>query len=311
MLRTLITAGTALTLMACSGAQDAAEKAKDIAVDTTTDMAEKAGDVMKSGVDGAKLTAVLAAQPAEVKARYEARNPKATLDFFGIAPGMTVVEALPGGGWYTKILMPYLGTDGKVIGADYALDMWPHFGGFATEEFLEKKKTWPATWTEQATGWGIENAANVAAFAFGSRDTSLDGTADAALFIRAMHNLNRFADKGDYMGAALSDVHALLKPGGTLGIVQHRSPEDNDAAWANGSNGYLKQSDVIAKVEAAGFELIESSEINANPKDTPTTEDIVWRLPPSLGTSRDNEELKAEMMAIGESDRMTLKFRKK
>jgi len=100
-----------------------------------------------------KLDTVLAAQDDAAKARYTYRHPKETLRFFGVEPGMTVAEILPGGGWYTKILLPYLGENGKVIGVDYSLAMWPEFGGFADAAFLEDKKTWPKTWTQTANGW--------------------------------------------------------------------------------------------------------------------------------------------------------------
>lgn len=322
MMKHFLLLTAALTLAACSQAKDSAQnvvkEAADAASnvtqatkDTVTDAVKSTGAMMESGFDSAKLSTILAAQPAKVKARYTYRHPKETLEFFEIEPGMTVVEALPGGGWYTKILLPYLGEEGGLIGADYALDMWSHFGGFATAEFIEKKKSWPTEWTAQAIEWRGETGPKVEAFAFGNRDTSLDGTADAALFIRALHNLNRFSDKGDYMGQALADVHALLKDGGILGVVQHRAPESNSAEASTGSNGYLKQSDLIATIEAAGFKLVDTSEINANAKDTPSNSDIVWRLPPSMSTSSEDEALKAEMTAIGESDRMTLKFVKR
>jgi len=138
----------------------------------------------------------------------------------------------------------------------------------------------------------------------------MDGKADAVLFIRAMHNVSRFEEKGGYMTEALADTHALLKPGGIVGVVQHQGPESNTDEWATGSNGYLKKSDVIAKFKAAGFELVKESAINENPKDVPSNEDIVWRLPQSLMTSREDPELKAKMEAIGESNRMTLLFKK-
>ena len=112
------------------------------------------------------------------------------------------------------------------------------------------------------------------------------------------------------MTKALGDMMTLLKPGGHVGVVQHRAPEDSPDEWATGDNGYVKQSAIVAAFEAAGFELAASSEVNANPKDQPTSDDFVWRLPPTLATSREDEELKAEMEAIGESDRMTLLFRK-
>ena len=102
----------------------------------------------------------------------------------------------------------------------------------------------------------------------------------------------------------------MLKDGGLVGVVQHRAPESASDEWANGSRGYLKQSAVIAMFEDAGFQLVARSEINANPKDQPGEEDIVWRLPPSLRTSQENPELREAMLAIGESDRMTLLFRK-
>lgn len=271
----------------------------------------KAETVDMSASYAAKLDTVLAAGDDAAKARYDARNPKDTLMFLGVEPGMTVVDILPGGGWYTKILLPYLGEDGAVIAADYSLDMWPEFGGFATPEFIENKKSWPETWTASAEEWRNEGDAPIVdAFAFGNRDGSLDGTADAVLFIRAMHNLFRFQEEGDYLQVALKDVHALLKKGGIVGVVQHAAREDRDEAWANGSNGYVKQSAVIAAFETAGFEFIEQSDINANPLDQADVGDGVWRLPPTLGSSRDNPELRVEMEAIGESHRMTLKFKK-
>jgi len=138
----------------------------------------------------------------------------------------------------------------------------------------------------------------------------MDGKADAALFIRAMHNLSRFEDKGGYMAQALADTHAMLKPGGIVGVVQHQGPESNTDDWAKGNNGYLKKSKVIAAFEAAGFELVKESAVNENPKDVPTNDEIVWRLPPSLGTSREDAELRTKMQAIGESNRMTLLFKK-
>lgn len=260
----------------------------------------------------AALAAILDAQPDEAKSRYQYRNPGETLTFFGVEPGMTVVEVLPGGGWYSKILIPLLGDEGTLIGADYSYEMWSKFGGFATEEFLEGKEIWAEQWVEDASEWLGDNETNLAAFAFENREGDLEGTADIAIMVRAFHHLNRFNDDDiNHMTEALSDLSAVLNDDGMLGIVQHRGPEGNDDAWANGDNGYLKQSDVIAWVEGAGFELVATTEINANPSDVPTNDEVVWRLPPTLGTSNDNEELRADMQAIGESDRMTLLFRKK
>ncbi|MEO0833277.1 MAG: methyltransferase domain-containing protein [Pseudomonadota bacterium] len=260
---------------------------------------------------GARLDSVLASQPEAIKARYGARNPKATLEFLKIEPGMTVVEVLPGNnGWYTGILMPYLGSDGTLVGVDYDPEMWAAFGGFVNEEFLEARRSWAQSWTKNAGETRGEDDAAVKAFAFGNMPAEMAGTADAVLMIRALHHLNRFEEKGGFLTSALEETSRVLKPGGFVGVVQHRGPEGNEDSWATGDQGYVKQSAVITAFTAAGFELVDQSEINANPKDQPSNEDRVWRLPPTLGGSADNEELKAQMTAIGESDRMTLLFRK-
>jgi len=188
--------------------------------------------------------------------------------------------------------------------------MWPEFS-FATEEFVEGKKNWPAEFVSKAAEWAPADGAKISAMTFGDAVGDNAGQLDAVLFTRALHNLSRFETEGQYMTKALANTHALLKPGGIVGVVQHRAPESAEDAWANGSAGYLKQSHVVAAFEAAGFDLIKKSGINANPKDKPTSEDIVWRLPPSLNGVGDDEALKAERLAIGESNRMTLLFKKR
>lgn len=248
-------------------------------------------------------------QTDEAKARYEFRNPKETLEFFRIKKGMTVVEALPGGGWYSKILLPVLGKEGKLIGADYAQSMWSHFQ-FMTPERIEEKKSWVTTWTEQANGWRADGDASVSAFKFNELNNDFNETADAVLFIRALHNLNRFEDKGGYFTKALADTHAVLKEGGLVGVVQHQALEDRPEEWADGSNGYLKKSQVIKLFESNGFKLIDQTAVNENAKDQANEGDIVWRLPPTFFGSRKDEKLKKKMTAIGESNRMTLLFKK-
>ncbi|MEM7501476.1 MAG: methyltransferase [Pseudomonadota bacterium] len=255
------------------------------------------------------LADILDARPDQVKARYQYRHPQETLEFFGVEPGMTVVEALPGGGWYSKLLLPYLGSAGQLVGADYPLELWPNFS-FMTEEALEAKKTWVDDWTEDAEGWRSAGDAGVSAFQMAALPESMHGTADAVLFIRALHNLARFEETGGFLTAAVQDAYQVLKPGGVVGVVQHHARDEMPDEWADGNNGYLKKGFVIEAMEAAGFEFVGSSEVNANPSDQPTTDDIVWRLPPSLQTSRDNPDLQAAMREIGESNRMTLKFRK-
>lgn len=261
--------------------------------------------------DADKLAAVLAAQPDEVQARFRYRHPQETIGFFGIEPGMTVVEGLPGTGWYTKILLPYLGSDGRLIGANYPLDLWPNFP-FATEEFMAEMSQWLENWPAGAEEWRGEDGAKIGAFWFGAMPDEMAGTADVVFFVRMLHNVWRFQSegKGDYLDMALEDAYEVLKPGGVLGVVQHHARDDKSDEWANGSHGYMKKQFVIDRVVAAGFEFVAESDINANPKDQPSDDDVVWRLPPTYATSRDDEALKAKYAAIGESNRMTLKFRK-
>lgn len=295
-------AAAVVALAACSKTSDTTAESKPA---ETSYPQEAIVDPMTSAD---RLDRALASQPAEEKARYQYRHPKETLQFFGIEPGMTVVEVLPGGGWWTKILMPYLGSDGLIIGADYALEMWALFGDYAPDP--EKQKRWVDTWISDARGWCSGDCANVTGFVYGSLPEEMHEGADAVLMLRALHHFNRFEDDGGYLTAALKDTWDVLKPGGVVGVEQHRAPAGHSDAWANGDNGYLKQEAVIAAFTAAGFVFEGSSEINANPKDQPTEKDFVWRLPPALATSRNNPDLEAQMEAIGESDRMTLKFRK-
>ena len=320
-IRSLLAGAALLILAACQNADkvtDTADNSVKIKNAETAQNKVKDKTPVKAQDDEAKrkaanaaarkaLNEILAAQPKEVKARFKYRHPAQTLNFFRIKPGMTVVEVLPGGGWYSKILMPYLGPEGELVAVDYNKDLWPNFG-FVDADFLEKRKTWAETWIAGAQAWEIENGSNLNAFKFGEMPADLTGTADAVLFIRALHNLNRFDPA--FLEQAINDAKTALKPNGLVGIVQHRAPEGNTDEWASGAAGYLKQSYVIAKMEEAGFKLLKASEINANPNDKLGADDVVWRLPPSLATSREDAELKAQMEAIGESDRMTLLFRK-
>lgn len=256
-----------------------------------------------------RLATVLGAQPEDAQVRYRYRHPQETLEFFGIEPGMTVVEGLPGRGWYTKLLLDYLGKEGHLIGANYAQDMWPNFS-FANEEFLAMISNWLSEWPAGAGEWRGDDSATIAAFEFGSMPESMAGTADVVFLARVLHNLANFEAEGGFLTAAMADAYAVLKPGGTLGIVQHHASDEMSDDFADGSHGYLKKAFVIAAAEKAGFEFVAESDVNANGRDRPAEDEVVWRLPPSLRDSADNPERRAEMEAIGESNRMTLKFRK-
>ena len=178
------------------------------------------------------------------------------------------------------------------------------------EERIKQMETWATDWPQGASEWRGEGDASVSAFVLGALPEERKGSADAILFIRALHNMARFEPQGGFLSEAMQNAYDVLKPGGIAGIVQHAAREDMPDEWATGSAGYLKESFVIAEMEKAGFELMGTTDINANPNDQPSTDDVVWRLPPTLQFSRDDDALRAEMEAIGESNRMTLKFRK-
>jgi predicted methyltransferase len=254
------------------------------------------------------LSQVIEQRSDEDKARDGARHPAETLTFFSVEPGMNVAEALPGGGWYTRILANYLGSDGTLHGVNYPDNMWAMFS-WATEDTIKDRVAATKEFPGMVDGY-TDNGIRASGFTFNTVPSKVLGRVDRVLMIRALHNLNRFNANTGVRAQALAATYAMLKPGGLVGVVQHRAPANADPAGADGSRGYLKQDDVMAFFDEAGFEFVASSEINANPKDQPGPEDIVWRLPPSLSGSKDNPEQRAAMEAIGESDRMTLLFRK-
>ena len=299
----LIVAGAAM-LCACGAATQPNEPS------TKTTPSENADVAMEEPAGAsASLDEILASMPEEAKARFPHRNPKETLEFFGVTLGMTVVDTTPGDIWYTSILAPYLGPDGTLIGADRPISVWEWFGpDYAPPAFLAERKNWTKTWPDrQAANFGT-NAAEFSAVAFGRVPEDMFGSADVVLMFRELHNIVAADPDGALVAQVLAEIHGLLKPGGVFGVVQHRAPSAASDAWASGENGYLKQATVISLIEAAGFFLEESSELNANMADRPTEADDVWRLPPTLDGAEDDEALKSAMIAIGESDRMTLRF---
>ncbi|MEJ2530571.1 MAG: methyltransferase [Halioglobus sp.] len=260
-----------------------------------------------ASADSEALDRVIEARGEADRARDDARHPAATLAFFRVEPGMTVAEGLPGAGWYTRILANYLGKDGTLYGVNYPEHMWPLFG--RSDEWVAERRAATGKFVDQVRGF-TDNGISARGFTFDTVPAKIAGSVDRVLLIRALHNLNRFEQVAGTRSQALAAVRGMLKEDGLVGVVQHRLPESAPDEGADGSRGYLKQSAVIDMFEKAGFELVASSEINANPKDQPGANDIVWRLPPSLSTSKENPELRAAMEAIGESDRMTLLFRK-
>lgn len=242
--------------------------------------------------DDALKTAIASShRSAENVARDTARHPYETLTFFGIKPTMTVVELSPGGGWYTEILAPYLRDKGTLIAAGGDPESSSEYARKGAAKFRQKLDATPA----------IFNKVQVGIFEPGNKvNFAPAGSVDLVLTFRNVHN---WVPGGEaQINAAFKQIYTSLKPGGVFGVVDHRLPEGKPA---NPKSGYVHESYVIALAEKAGFKLAEKSEINANAKDTADHKNGVWALPPSLANK---DEDRAKYTAIGESDRMTLKF---
>lgn len=221
--------------------------------------------------------------------RDQFRNPKETLAFFGIQPTMTVAEVGPSSGWYTRILAPLTADHGKYI----ALNGVPSAG-----ERFEQAMQWRESFINHDSGLFGKNAS--ARFLGQKVPFAAPNTVDAVLVIRGMHGrIMRGGAK-----ELIEESFAALKPGGVLGIVQHREKEDKDTDPTKKIRGYVKQSYIIDLVTSAGFELEQSSEINANPKDPADWKGGVWELQAGKPIAEKDEQFQK----IGESDRMTLKF---
>ena len=222
---------------------------------------------------------------AKNKARDQYRHPIETLNFFGFTPSMTVVEITPGGGWYTEILAPALKGTGKLYGAHYP-DTGEDDYYSNSRKKLVKKLASDVVFSEVVlTDFTPRQESELAP----------QGTADLVLTFRNLHN---WKDAG--VEQVFKDAFNALKPGGVLGVVEHRLPAGGDAKIAV---GYVSESNTIKQAKAAGFRFEASSDINANAKDLAQYK--VWTLPPSLALK---DKDRAKYLAIGESDRMTLKF---
>lgn len=229
------------------------------------------------------------------KARNKYRNPIGTLSFFGLEPGMTVLEIAPGGGWYTEVLAPAMRDTGVYIAGSYDVKVadQPKYRYRQHEALLKSIIDQPDLYGQiQVATYSPPE----------SRELWQEDSVDMVLTFRSSHGWVRDGMIDD----VYSDFFKVVKPGGVLGVVQHRAPEGGDAVeWSK--KGYVPESRVIQAAEKAGFVLDNKSEINANPKDLKDHDEGVWRLPPTLGLGDKDKE---KYLAIGESDRMTLKFKK-
>lgn len=232
--------------------------------------------------------------PANVT-RDRFRNPKQTLLFFGISPDMTVVEIWPARGWYTEVLAPVLRERGNFFAAGFSLvaKRPPKWRRKVQLQFLEKLGEHPGAYGRViATDLSVPERTEIAP----------PGSADLVLTFRNVHNWM----KGDYAPGVFEAMYRALKSGGTLGVVEHRAKPGTSRADMV-SSGYVTEAHVIDLAHAAGFLLDARSEINANPKDSADHPRGVWTLPPSLRLGAQDRD---KYLAIGESDRMTLRFRK-
>lgn len=243
----------------------------------------KAVTALQAAVDGPQRT------PA-YRTRDGARHPLETLAFFGIRPDATVIEIAPGGGWYTEILTPYLHDHGRLYAAHEPADGSPGQQR-ARAAFRDKLAREPKVYGRVVLG-------TLPTTAF--TDIRPPGGADAVLTFRNIHN---WIEDGHF-DESLRAFYDVLKPGGVLGVEEHRAPPGTSLARVIAS-GYVPQDFVIERAKAAGFEFAGSSEVNANPRDTKDHANGVWSLPPTL---RGGEVDRAKYLAIGESDRMTLRF---
>ena len=255
-----------------------------------------AAPARSGAIDPALAAAVADPRRNEDRARDAFRKPAETLSFFQVGPAMKVGEYAPGGGWYSRLLGLYLGPKGKLVGLYFN----PASGAF-DEKRQQSIRDGAAKYPAEVAGWSGQPAERFAAMTLETIPEAEKGTFDRIIVARAIHNLLRW----NIADSEIKAMRALLKDGGMIGIEQHRAKPGAPYAYADGSKGYLREADVIRFMEVHGFELAGKSEANANPRDSADHPQGVWELPPSLRTKR--EALKA----VGESDRMTLLFRKR
>ncbi len=253
------------------------------------------GAPMVTNATGAALDEAIAGswRGADNRARDVWRHPKETLSFFMVRPDQTVIEITPGGGWYSEILAPYLRADGRYVAA--VIDPAGESNERARDYYAKGRSELQAKFAADPARFD-----RVQLVGFNSKAPVLGapGSADVVLTFRNVHNW-RSAGNAEAMFRAFFDV---LRPGGVLGVVEHRANADLPAT---DKSGYVGQAQVIAMAQAAGFVLDGASEVNANPRDTKDHPNGVWMLPPAnRHAPADADRYKA----IGESDRMTLRF---
>ena len=228
---------------------------------------------------------------AKNKARDVYRHPAQTLSFFGVKEDMRILEILPGRGWYTQILAPLLREKGQLSVASFGANHPSDYLRGIHNDYITYLNSNPAVYDKIDQHVFLDR---------GYLNSIASESQDMVLTFRNSHNWVRYGGIEDVYQA----FHRVLKKGGVLGVVQHRADKNSDP-MVTADQGYLPEPYLIKLIESMGFKLVEKSEINANPKDTKNYSKGVWTLPPSY---RLGDEDKAKYSAIGESDRMTLRF---
>lgn len=246
----------------------------------------EAGPTVESGSIEAAIAGAHRSEPNRARDRY--RHPRETLEFFGLEPGMNVVEMAPGGGWYTEILAPVVRGQGSLT--------------LAVPDPNQSQYTQRLLTRLQATPQVYDHVRHVVFALPDNTELGPPGSADMVVTFRSTHGWIN----GGGARQVFEAMFAVLRPGGVLGVVQHRADDDADATQSARS-GYVPEPYVVQLAQDVGFELEERSDINRNEADTHDHPRGVWTLPPSY---RLGEEDRARYEAIGESDRMTLRFRK-
>jgi predicted methyltransferase len=286
-----------LTLLLAATALAACGRGSDAGKSTADETATAAAPAVAAPAPPAEktLSEILAGdqRSADNRARDQYRHPQQTLEFFGLRPDMTVLEIWPSGGWYTEILAPYLRDKGRYIAAGPDPDAKDERTQKGLQRYRDKLAKRPA----------LYDKVELAVLAPPEKTEMVPAeSVDLVVTFRNIHN---------WMGDGVADkvfaaFFRALKPGGVLGIVEHRAKTDKPQDL-KAKSGYVRQDYAVALAKKAGFVLEESAEINANPKDTKDYAAGVWTLPPTLaGEDKD----RAKYLAIGESDRFTLRFRK-
>ncbi len=235
---------------------------------------------------------------AEDAKRDKYRHPAETLEFFRVHPDHKIGEYAPGGEWVSRLLGRYVNEKGKLVGLYFDPKI------FSDPKQQEGVKAGAVKYPDDVAKVTGRPAAEYSAYTLGAVPEGEKGTFDRILIMRMMHNLTRW----NAVDSELKAMRELLKPDGLIGIEQHRAKANAPYSYTDGNKGYMREADIIKRMELNGFELVGKSEVNANPKDMANYPDGVWTLPPAY---RLKDVDKAKYEAIGESDRMTLLFRKR